>query len=203
MVLAMELINNSRAVVDSICDSINSSSDLSKLRALLFLINDILFNSVKVTNAWTYKKDFETRLPELMEGLNFKHDSDLRKSTKKLIRLWQDKNVFEHRFITGLEAVLTLKASAYALNLQTTPTARLSEPLHTILLSGLFTKQSQLASLDPSKIERQCRVNGLPTSGSKDDMVRKLLVLEEFKVRQCIKAHKHSIVKDEQQEIEA
>jgi hypothetical protein len=34
-------------------------------------------------------------------------------------------------------------------------------------------------------------------------MIRKLLVLEEFKVKQCIKAHRHSIVRDEQQEIEA
>ncbi|MFO0117784.1 MAG: hypothetical protein ACK521_09290 [bacterium] len=36
----------------------------------MFLISDILFNSVKVANAWTFKKEFEGRLADLMENLN-------------------------------------------------------------------------------------------------------------------------------------
>jgi CID domain len=113
MVLAMELITNSAAVVDSIWDAIRKSQDFDKLKALMFLVNDILFNSVKVTNAWTYKKDFESRLPDVMVALN--RVPEIVKPTRKLVRLWQDKSIFESRFVAGLEATLTLKpAESYA-----------------------------------------------------------------------------------------
>lgn len=124
----MELINSSKAVVDSICDMIAQTNDTSRLIALLFLINDILFNSVKVTNAWTYKKDFEKRLPGVMDELYSKGNRDLTKQTKRLVRLWQEKSVFESRFIVGLEATLSLnRRHSYAFNLPSGPSLGLTD----------------------------------------------------------------------------
>lgn len=107
MVMAMEFLANSKGVVDFICDTVLRSRDSKKIGAILFLINDILFNSVKVANAWTLKKDFEARLVDLMEDFNlkvsagFEDADDLVKRTKKLLRIWQENNIFEQRLVTG------------------------------------------------------------------------------------------------------
>jgi hypothetical protein len=45
--------------------------DTKKIGAVLYLISDILFNSVKVANAWTFKKEFEGKMAEIMEDLNY------------------------------------------------------------------------------------------------------------------------------------
>jgi hypothetical protein len=75
MVMAMEFLANSKGVVDLICDTILRSNDSKQIGAILYLINDILFNSVKVANAWTLKKDFEARLVDLMEDFNLKAEA--------------------------------------------------------------------------------------------------------------------------------
>lgn len=115
MVLAMELMHHAKPVVDLIADAILSTDQTNRLKALLFLTSDILFNSVKVTNAWNLKKEFETHLPSLMLHLQ---SCGLTKQTKKLIKLWRDKTIFEARFCTGLEATLALdKGSYFSFNL--------------------------------------------------------------------------------------
>lgn len=68
--MAMEFLANSKGVVDLICDMVPKMHDSRQIGAVLFLISDILFNSVKVANAWTFKKEFEGRLADLMENLN-------------------------------------------------------------------------------------------------------------------------------------
>ena len=114
MVLAIELLNNCKSVVDLICGAILDCEVPEKLRALLYLVSDILYNSVKVTNAWTYKKELETQLPEIMDDINQKwsgkshRSTGIIKSTKRLIKFWQEKNIFEGRYCQGLEATLCL-----------------------------------------------------------------------------------------------
>jgi hypothetical protein len=66
MVLAMELAKHAPEVVSVICDSICVASP-ERTKSLLYLLNDILFNAVKVTNAWVYKQALEAHMPELME----------------------------------------------------------------------------------------------------------------------------------------
>jgi len=46
------------------------NQNLSSVYACLYLVNDILFNSAKVTHAWGYKRQFEQELPEVFAVLN-------------------------------------------------------------------------------------------------------------------------------------
>ena len=70
--MAMEFLANSKGVVDLICDTVPQMKDTKKIGAVLYLISDILFNSVKVANAWTFKKEFEGKMAEIMEDLNYR-----------------------------------------------------------------------------------------------------------------------------------
>ena len=44
--------------------------EIDRIKALLYLISDILFNSVKITAAWSYKRQFELKMPEVIDDLN-------------------------------------------------------------------------------------------------------------------------------------
>ena len=67
MVFAMERPNSSKAISERIIDSMSSimlseesnAADLNKYKTVLYLISDILFNSVQTTEAWSYVRHFE------------------------------------------------------------------------------------------------------------------------------------------------
>ena len=67
MVFAMERPNSSKAISERIIDSMTSimlseesnAADLNKYKTVLYLISDILFNSVQTTEAWSYVRHFE------------------------------------------------------------------------------------------------------------------------------------------------
>ena len=80
MVFAMERPQFSKAISSRIVDSItdiavseeSKSTDLVRVKTLLHLISDILFNSVQTTEAWSYVRHFEQAMPTLMLHLNAK-----------------------------------------------------------------------------------------------------------------------------------
>ena len=80
MVFAMERPQFSKAISSRIVDSItdiavseeSNSTDLVRVKTLMHLISDILFNSVQTTEAWSYVRHFEQAMPTLMLHLNTK-----------------------------------------------------------------------------------------------------------------------------------
>jgi len=63
MVFALEHAKESVDVVRIICEAVTSCETVQRLTALLYLISDISFNSAKITGAWSYKREFEHRIP--------------------------------------------------------------------------------------------------------------------------------------------
>ena len=80
MVFAMERPNSSRAISARILDALSelvlstdsNASDLAKYKTLMYLISDILFNSVQTTEAWSYVRHFEQAMPLLMQRTQYK-----------------------------------------------------------------------------------------------------------------------------------
>ena len=81
MVFAIEHAPNSNSVTNMICDKLISigsgqsqvtAGDLEKIKAVLYLISDILFNSAKITAAWSYNRHFELKMPTIMNEMNAK-----------------------------------------------------------------------------------------------------------------------------------
>lgn len=137
MILAMEYASNASDIVhlisSEISDHINSRKDqveIKKISSLLYLINDILFNTSNntVTSAWTYRQEFETELGQIYEDLNqlwtvFVQGRMSQKSIKKLgmrlLKIWREGALFEERLIDGWESTLKRnKLNFYALNLK-------------------------------------------------------------------------------------
>ena len=115
---AMERPSSSRAISALIVDAMNelvlhtgsNSSDLVKYKTLMYLISDILFNSVQTTEAWSYVRHFEQAMPLLMQQTQYKlrHSTygklsidRLQKDLKQLFRLWASKSIFDERLTTG------------------------------------------------------------------------------------------------------
>ena len=114
MVFAMERPNFSKAIssriIDSLSEIIESSdtADLAKYKTLMYLVSDILFNSVQTTEAWSYVRHFEHAMPTLMQLTNNKlrqagklTSDRLVKDTKHLFGLWASKSIFDERLTTG------------------------------------------------------------------------------------------------------
>ena len=86
-----------------------TANDLEKIKALLFLISDILFNSAKITAAWSYNRHFELKMPALMNEMNVKISNVNGKLSQKkimhlmknLFKLWVDKSLFDDRIVAG------------------------------------------------------------------------------------------------------
>ena len=130
MVFAMERPQFSKAISSRIVDAItdiavseeSKSTDLVRVKTLLHLISDILFNSVQTTEAWSYVRNFEQAMPILMLHLNAKlaqstygkmSREKLLKDVKSVFQVWTEKSIFDERLTTGWMATLVRDTSTY------------------------------------------------------------------------------------------
>ena len=103
MIFAIEKAAYSQAVTNCIVRELKgvgagkdqiSLSEIEQIKALLYLVSDILFNSAKITAAWAYKRAFELKMPDVMDDLNAKVARiNGRLSQKRFIALM--KNLFK------------------------------------------------------------------------------------------------------------
>lgn len=110
-----------------------------------------------------------------------------------MLRLWQENNIFENRLVTGLSATLSFdEKNLYSFHLdlpdfepRDNSQRLLVERIKKIVIPALKSKLAYLSSQENDWVERQCKLNGIPTT--KGFMVERLVALEEFKVKQAIK----------------
>ena len=101
--------------METICNAVLRETEYTKLKALFFLINDILFNSSKITTAWSYKKEFEFHLANLFNHINQIQkqktltSKQFNKTLKRLLKLWLDKSIFDQKLVLGWESTLNLQ----------------------------------------------------------------------------------------------
>ena len=55
-----------RVAEDIVYNLHSQGGDLVKIKTLMLLVSDILFNSVQSTEAWSYLRHFEKKMPLLM-----------------------------------------------------------------------------------------------------------------------------------------
>ena len=102
-------------------DSNDSLGGLGRLKTLLFLVSDILFNSVQSTEAWSYVRHFEQAMPLLMLQLNAKLVSSVGKMSreqivkdvKRVFQIWAEKSIYDERLTTGWLATLIEDKETY------------------------------------------------------------------------------------------
>ena len=91
------------------------NANLGRFKTLMFLVSDILFNSVQSTEAWSYVRRFEQAMPLLMLQLNAKlwtsafgkmSRDKLIKDVRRIFTLWAEKSIFDSRLTTGWLATL-------------------------------------------------------------------------------------------------
>lgn len=130
MVFAMERPQYSKAITAKISDAVKDicrgrndpGDDLAKVKTLLYLTSDILFNSVASTEAWSFVRHFEASMPHLMLHINCKLLSGaygklsrkkLVKAVKRVFQLWNDKSIYNDSLTTGWMATLKVERDSY------------------------------------------------------------------------------------------
>lgn len=163
------------------------------------MINDILYNSslLHVPSAWSYRKFFEAKLPDIFEELNKTknsiRDSSVLETTKekimKVLRIWNDWNIYDLKYLLGLEATFAKKQNPFGAGSQ-----RSHERDQDNEKTNFIRETSEIGiklrfiedklNTDSTKdLEKLCRQNGLSTSGSRRDLIERILVLREYEMR--------------------
>ena len=161
--------------------------------ARLYLISDILFNSSVPSSAcfWSFRMYFEYKLPEIFENINEtilknKEDEQLNFIEKvlKLLIVWNDWVIFDTKFLFGLEALLNRPNKKKEENEETTNSNTIFE-YDTSTQTGIKLKclEEDLKSQSINYLEKSCKINGLPLIGSKNKLIERLLILEEYKLK--------------------
>jgi len=164
------------------------------------LINDILYNSslLHVPGAWSYRKFFEAKLPDVFEELNKTknsiRDSSVLETTKdkimKVLRIWNDWNIYDLKYLLGLEATFAKKQNPFGAGSlrshekgdQENEKTNFIRESSEVGIKLRFIEDS-LNSESTKNLEKLCRQNGLSTTGGRRGMIERILVLREYEMR--------------------
>ncbi|KAI9480460.1 MAG: U2-associated SR140 protein [Benjaminiella poitrasii] len=121
MAFAIDHADAASEIVDLICKSILlPDSPLSVKLARLYLVSDILHNSsVHVSNAWKYRKEFESQLPVLFDHFNSIYRSiharlkaeQVRRHITAVISVWENWMIFPKYYTDQLTDIFLKKES--------------------------------------------------------------------------------------------
>jgi len=195
MAFCLDHSENSAEITYIIAQSLDLlDTPLQKKLARMYLINDILYNSslLTVPAAWSYRKYFEAKLPEMVENLNRTYlettsaaNEAAKEKILKLLKLWNDWSVYEQRFLAGLQAIFLKKKNHFGIDPliinPNGPTSfiRESSPLG-VKLKILEDELNQSSIKD---LEKFCRTYGLSTRGTKRDMIERGLIMREYDLK--------------------
>lgn len=131
---------------------------------------------------------FEQKLPEIFESINesLSNSADQKEEedkfiekVSKLLLVWNEWVIFDHKFLLGLEALLRKRLK----NSENSDKKLLEFDTSTQTGIKLKCLEEDLKSQTFQELERVCRANGLPVSGSKPKLIERLLTLEEFRIK--------------------
>ncbi|GAA5800951.1 U2-associated SR140 protein [Helicostylum pulchrum] len=119
MAFAIDHSDAAEEVVDLICKSmLMTDSPLSVKLARLYLVSDILHNSsVHVSNAWKYRKEFESQLPNVFNHFNMIYRSinarlkaeQVRRHISAVISVWENWMIFPKYYTDQLSEIFLKK----------------------------------------------------------------------------------------------
>ncbi|KAI9354691.1 hypothetical protein BD770DRAFT_324721 [Pilaira anomala] len=119
MAFAIDHSDAAAQVVDLICKSmLMTDSPLSVKLARLYLVSDILHNSsVHVSNAWKYRKEFESQLPNVFNHFNMIYRSinarlkaeQVRRHISAVISVWENWMIFPKYYTDQLSEIFLKK----------------------------------------------------------------------------------------------
>jgi len=200
MAFCLDHGEHSAEIVHIMTESLANHLDIpvAKKIARLYLINDILYNSslLHVPAAWSFRKFFEPKLPEIFEqlsktknSLKDAHSADLaRDKIMKVLKIWNDWAIYDLKFLLGLEASFAKKANPFG-------SSSSSQRGHEDRDKTNFIKETSEIGLklrfveeklnkDSSKeLEKFCRQNGLLATGGRADLIERILVLREYEMK--------------------
>mmetsp|Transcript_124801 Transcript_124801/g.285939 ORF Transcript_124801/g.285939 Transcript_124801/m.285939 type:complete len:288 (+) Transcript_124801:871-1734(+) len=151
-------------IVETICGGaatlqIASVADAEKLVARLYLVSDLLFNSCsQKQGAWSFRTEFEKRLPELLEfcgavarSMDATISSRLMERSKHVVYAWTVLSIFSRNYLRGLEVCLSKPVTSWR-GLQ--------------LPGWLQPKVAEWSHQHFSQLEKLCRSLGLRSDSS-------------------------------------
>mmetsp|Transcript_55987 Transcript_55987/g.149318 ORF Transcript_55987/g.149318 Transcript_55987/m.149318 type:complete len:289 (+) Transcript_55987:329-1195(+) len=151
-------------IVETICTGaatlqIASVADAEKLVARLYLVSDLLFNSCsQKQGAWSFRTEFEKRLPELLEfcgavarSMDATISNRLMERSKYVVHAWTVLSIFSRNYLRGLEVCLSKPVSSW----------------RSLQLPGwLQPKVAEWSHQHFSQLEKLCRSLGLRSDSS-------------------------------------
>lgn len=127
---------------------------------------------------------FEYKLPEIMESINqsfsnksIEEQNNFIPKIMKLLMVWNDWVIFDTKYLFGLESLLNRRNTPK--KLEKSSEYNNSTPL------GIKLKciEEDLKMQTINTLEKNCKLNGLPNNGSKEQLIERLITLEEYKLK--------------------
>ncbi|RHY32198.1 hypothetical protein DYB32_002766 [Aphanomyces invadans] len=152
--------------------------------ARLFVVSDILHNSsAPLKNASLYRTQFEEFLPEIMDSLNVVSHAivgrmsfnAMRDKVLAVLHAWSQWSLFPPAYLIGLNATFLQKARPARATSQDQDTPD-DVPMATVRAAI----DADTLNLNDERLKRKCRHAGLVSSGTRDDMFRRLYMLKKF-----------------------
>lgn len=186
---------NSAQIVYIISEALKiQGTPLIKKAARFFLINDILYNSslLTVPAAWSYRKYFEAKLPEIIDQLNQDYldsndsQSDAAKEKiTKVLKVWHDWSIYDQRYLAGLNSVFNRRKMHFGVDplefREDSPTNFIKDNSESSFTLRAF--EDTLNHLTPSELDKFCKSYGINTKTSRREMIEKSLILKEYEIR--------------------
>ena len=153
-----------------------------------------MYNSslLHVPAAWSFRKFFEVKLPEIFEQLNKTKNSmkdassaDMaRDKIMKVLKIWNDWAIYDLKYLLGLEATFAKKSNPFGASSSQRDKDKTNFIKETSEI-GLKLRyiEEQLNKDSTKELEKFCRQNGLLTSGGRIDFIERILVLREYEAR--------------------
>jgi hypothetical protein len=168
------------------------------------LISDILHNtgsSIQTKSYfWSYRMYFEYKLPEIFESINkaLLHNNSFDKWEKnefkdnvmRVLRIWNDWGLYDSKYIFGLEALLNRKEKHFYSSFSVAYSDKdetqkfIVQDTSTQIGIKLRVMEEGLIKETHTMLEKACRANGLPITGTRQNIIERLLILEEYRLLQ-------------------
>lgn len=150
--------------------------------------------------AWSYRKFFETKLPDIFESLNKTRHSLVdpslatmaREKISKILKIWNDWSIYDLKYTLGLEAIFAKKPNHFGSSQASKSASDKSDKEgertsfikdSTEIAIKLKFVEEKLNDDSTKELEKFCRQNGLSTSGGRKNMIERILILRDYELK--------------------
>eukprot|EP00826_Nyctotherus_ovalis_P039000 TRINITY_DN3707_c0_g1_i15.p1 TRINITY_DN3707_c0_g1~~TRINITY_DN3707_c0_g1_i15.p1 ORF type:complete len:340 (-),score=102.94 TRINITY_DN3707_c0_g1_i15:100-1119(-) len=198
MVYALDHVESTEELAKMLMENIEKERTPGYVIARLYLVSDILYNcaaSSGVVKGWTIRTEFESYLPEIFEYLNsvFTTESgkltsaSLTEAVDKVIKMWDEKAIYDSKFTNGLKASFSRPKEFTLSFIRSTaeklkdPEKAKKDPKRAYIFPKLIEVEQYLREEykdNAETLEKKCRLNGVSTKGTFDEVITRMLNLE-------------------------